>query len=246
MWYTKYMTKYVKIYNHVLENYIKKLKVGDIIPFEVDIAEEFNVSRMTVNKAISALVDEGYLKRIKGKGTYIIAQSSNSVKDLGELYSYSEDMQKRNIRPQTRLLSYEFLESVDDYTREIMQMTEEDNLHKIVRLRYADEKPISIDYTYVVTKYVPELNSAKLTESMLVYYETEAGIKIGYEDQNITATIANEELANLLDISVGAPLLRIDGFLSTDEDEIFEHSEVYYIPDWYTLKKRAYRPTKEK
>lgn len=240
------MTKHMKIYNHVLENYIKKSQIGDRIPFEIDLAEECNVSRMTVNKAISSLVDEGYLNRIKGKGTFIIAHSSNNIKDLGELYSYSEDMQKRDIKPKTKLLSYELIDNAKPEIVERMHLNEDDSLHKIVRLRYADEKPISVDYTYIATKYVPDLDYSKLTESMLSFYEEEAGINIEYEDQDITALLSNKELANILGIEIGEPLLKTDGYLTTEDNEIFEHSEVYYVPDWYKLKVRAYRSTKDK
>lgn len=239
------MTKYTKIYNHVLNNYIKKLEINDMIPFELDLAEEFQVSRMTVNKAINSLVDEGYLKRIKGKGTFIVAKSSNNTKDLGELYSYSEDMQKRNVKPVTKILDYEYIEKADDDNIKIMGLNEDDSLHKIVRLRYLNEKPISIDYTFISTKYVEDLDYSKLSDSMLVYYEKEMGIKIGYEDQEIKAAIADSELSGLLQIETGSPLLRIDGCMTNQYEEVFEHSIVYYVSDAYKLKKRAYRPNGE-
>lgn len=240
------MTKYTKIYNHVLNNYIKKLEINDMIPFELDLAEEFKISRMTVNKAINALVDEGYLKRIKGKGTFIVAKSSNNTKDLGELYSYSEDMHKRNAKPLTKILDYEYIERADDANIKLMGLSEGDSLHKIVRLRYLNNKPISIDYTYIPTKYIKDLDHSKLSDSMLEYYEGEMGIIIGYEDQEIKAAVADTELSKILEVKKGSPLLRIDGCMTNQYEEIFEHSIVYYVSDAYKLKKRAYRPNNDK
>ncbi len=240
------MTKYTKIYNHILDNYVLKRKIDDKIPNEVDIAKEFGISRMTVNKAISTLVDEGYLKRVRGKGTYIISKTSNNSKDMGVLYSYTEDMKKRGVTPTTKILNYEYVDNPNDELCLRMNLDEKAHLHKIVRIRYIEEKPISIDYSYISAKYVSKFQIAKSNESMIDYYEKELGINIGYEDQDISAAVADKSLSKSLSINIGDPLLKINSTLSTTSDEIFEYSIVYYVTGAYKLKQRAYRPSLKK
>ncbi len=238
------MTKYEKIYNHIIENYINKLDLNMKIPNELDIAKQFNVSRMTVNKSINALVDEGYLNRIRGKGTYIKSKNGNTTKYLGELYSYSEDMQKRNVTPTTKIINYEYITEPSDKLKKKMKISTNEHIHKVVRLRFNGKTPLSLDYTYILAKFIPEINYKKMSKSMIKFYEEDSKIIIGYEDQNIKACIATDELSKLLQIKVGDPLLRIEGKMVTSDEEVFECSTVYYISDAYILKNRAFRPKK--
>ncbi len=235
------MKKYEIIYNYIREEWIKIKGLETMIPNEIDIAQKFDVSRMTVNKAIKNLVDEGYLKRVKGQGTFIISKTSKTEKDLGELRSYSEDMQKRGITPTTKLIHYQKVEHPPEHVKQKMKLQNDEKLHYIVRVRYDGKTPISLDYTYVSTKYVPILNIDKLTSSLFDIYEKNLGIKIEYSDQEIYAEVANEEIADLLSINQGDPLLCIEGLTNTSNNQVFEYTTVYYVSKSYRITKRAVR-----
>lgn len=239
------MTKYLKIYNHIMHEYIEKKKIGEKIPNETEFAEKLKASRMTVNKSINSLVDEGYLKRKRGKGTFIISKTGNNSKDLGELLSYSEDMKKRNITPTTKLISYEFIEHPDEDLVNNMNLADDESIHKIIRVRYAKDKAISLDYTFLSNRYIKEIDYAKLTSSLFQYYEEDLGIVIKYSDQEIFAVNADEKVSELLHVPNGSPLLKITGLTADKFDKIFEYTEVFYVSDAYRLKKRAYRPHQE-
>ena len=64
----------------------------DALPPERDLADDFNVSRITVRKAIHGLVSEGMLVRRQGSGTFVRARVE---KNFSKLTSFSEDMRAR-------------------------------------------------------------------------------------------------------------------------------------------------------
>src|ERR1700743_223246 len=70
----------------------KKLAPGDALPAQRDLAEQFEVSRITVRKALDALVGEGLLNRRQGTGTFVAARVEKS---FSKLSSFTEDMKSR-------------------------------------------------------------------------------------------------------------------------------------------------------
>ncbi len=236
------MKKYKQVYTYIYDEYIKNKEVGSKIPPEIEIAKNLDVSRMTVNKAVHLLVDSGFLKRVKGQGTYIISHDEKFTKDLDDLLSYSEEMEKRNVIPTTDLLSYKCTKNIPREIRYKMKIEDENqSLHYIERLRYSEGVPISLDVTYVNSKFVEVFDMSKVTKSLFQYYEDDLKIEIGYADQLISAVLAGEKRGELLRVSPGEPLIKIESLNYTTEEEIFEFSTVYYTANAYQIKKKSIR-----
>jgi GntR family transcriptional regulator len=70
----------------------------DALPAERDLAAEFNVSRITVRKALDGLVSEGLLVRRQGSGNFV---STRVQKNFAKLTSFSEDMRARGRSPRS-------------------------------------------------------------------------------------------------------------------------------------------------
>src|SRR5579862_6764201 len=83
-----------------------RLGAEEALPPERELAEEFGVSRITVRKALDALVDEGLLNRRQGAGTFVAARPEARVeKSFSKLSSFSEDMISRGRKPESVWLS---------------------------------------------------------------------------------------------------------------------------------------------
>lgn len=80
------------------------LTVGDMIPAEMEFCEFCSVSRPTVRQALSELVSEGYLTRLKGKGTYVSRPKIQAM-FFNRLLSFNEEMKERGLTPSTRVLA---------------------------------------------------------------------------------------------------------------------------------------------
>ena len=235
------MKKYIQIYTYLINECIPQKNLGDFIPNEVDLAEQFSVSRMTVNKAIKLLENEGILQRIRGKGTLVISHENNTIKNLGKLQSYSEDMKRRNIEPVTKLVSYNFISHPSEELKLKLKLRDTDKLHNIVRVRYFNSKPITVDYTYISTRFIKEIDLSKMTGSLFRFYEEDMNVKIEYSNQEIYAENATSEISELLDIKKGTALLVIDGVTHTNNDDPFEYTRVYYEASSYKIRQRANR-----
>ncbi|MFV0499086.1 MAG: GntR family transcriptional regulator [Bacilli bacterium] len=235
------ITKYQEVYSFLLSEIILKQEIGTSIPIEVELVEKFKFSRMTVNKAIKLLENDGYVKRVKGKGTFIVSHESNKIKNLSKLQSYSEDMKQRNMNPTTKLISYNLVTNPDSTVVRKLSLKPGQSVHKVIRVRYSGEEPISVDFSFISTEYVESINVNKLNGSLFRFYEKDLGIDIGFSDQEISAEKADNFLSDVLKVKKGTPLLVIEGVTNTITSQKFEYTKVYYVSDSYKIKIRATR-----
>jgi GntR family transcriptional regulator len=197
---------------HQLEEYIKQqiadgtLKEEEAIPSERELAERFQISRMTVRQAITNLVLEGYLYRQKGRGTFINIKKVEQ--ELQGLTSFTEDMISRGMAPSSTLLSFEIIPA-DKKTAAELLLAENDHIYKIKRIRLADGAPMALETAYIPVKIVPGLTAENSNQSLYHYIEESLSLSISAAKQEIEASIANYEEAVGLAIAEGAPILSI-------------------------------------
>ena len=129
------MHSYVKVYQYILEKIQNgEFLEGDLIPKEMDLSEQFHVSRPTVRHALNDLVNEGYLTRVRGRGSFV-----TKPKVLQEytkfIESYNQEMEKKGLSPLTKVLELSLI-----YPSEPIQcrlsITEEERVVKLRRLRF--------------------------------------------------------------------------------------------------------------
>jgi GntR family transcriptional regulator len=139
--------------------------VGYQIPPEIRLCEQFNVSRITVVKALERLVEEGLLVREQGKGTFV-ALPALSTESL-ELMSFTEEMKRKGKNPGTIVLS----KSWSKPNIGIQQRLKLDSSEKVLairRLMMADDLPIGIQTSYLPEKHFPDLMNY-VTDNVSLY-----------------------------------------------------------------------------
>ena len=120
-------------------------KKGDKITSERELCEAYNVSRITVRNAIDELVRQGRLEKIQGKGTFVVGTSI--IQNLGNVYSFSREMEKQGKISATRLVVKELQKATGKVSR-ALGINEGDLVVYIERLRCAESKPIMLEKTY--------------------------------------------------------------------------------------------------
>lgn len=232
--------KYIQVENYIL-NKIKNgtLQVGDKVETEEELTDFFGFSRMTINKALNRLVDQGYLYRIAGSGTFVrTTHISKLLKP--QIESFTEDMESVGLKPGSKLLSYELIKS-DDYPEIKEKLDIEDNifLHYFVRLRFGDDIPIAISHNYVSTKVLPSLDISAL-EGSFYKYITENNYEILKSDVDLEATLPTENQKKLLKIENEA-LLNSNTLLYVrynKQEYKLGYFETYYVGSMYTYRLR--------
>lgn len=127
---------------------------GSRLPSETEICKMFEVSRITVRKAIDELQSENYLVKKQGKGTFV--QGRCIDQKLHKFYSFSEELDRLGIKETAKLAIFQ--EIVPGASiREALQLEVEEKVFWIKRIRYMDEKSYTIEQSYIPMKYAPEM-----------------------------------------------------------------------------------------
>ncbi|RZT21932.1 GntR family transcriptional regulator [Fictibacillus sp. BK138] len=178
---------------------------GSMISSEREFAENYEVSRMTVRQAINNLVNDGYLTRRKGKGTFVSGKKIEQ-KLLG-LTSFTEDMKTRGYKPASKLVSFQTVEANNKLAK-ALDISQNEEVYEIKRVRLANEIPMAIETTYVPVQLI-QLSEIHIKEGSLYSQVENAGFHIDYANQSLEASIAREAESEILEIAKGAPVLLI-------------------------------------
>lgn len=153
---------YYQLKNIIIEKIkTKEWPLNTKIPTERELCEIYNVSRITVRKALNELEQEGYLHRKQGKGTYVKGQTY--VQRLSSFYSFSEEIRKMGSVPSAQLLSYEVIDAGSEISQKL-GIKPEDQVLAIRRLRLADNEPFAIETSYLVHRYTKALKKEDVAE----------------------------------------------------------------------------------
>lgn len=209
----------------------KEYEAGSKIPTEAELIGKFDVSRMTVNKALATLRNKGYIFSVRGKGTFVKKEVVH--KKLNELTSFTEEMKSRGITPITKTLEFAYTSMGFEAEKDSLELQREDSVYKIVRVRYNEDIPMALDVTILSEKVTGPIEFSKMGTSLFEYLQDEVGIVIDYSIQKIKAIKADEFLSAHLDIMLGDPVLKISGVTYDVNNKPFEVVHTYYVHDAY-------------
>jgi GntR family transcriptional regulator len=226
---------------------VEKIKVmidqqytqGDLIPSETELMARYKVSRNTVRQAIDMLVRQGYVTRVQGKGTFVVSERNRY--GLQKLVSFSEDMRRRGLHPDTQLLG---LAKVDPPAHVALGLglAESEQAYEIRRLRLADGEPMALGVTYLPCSLLPNLTEDMIAKgSLFELINARTSSRIAYADRTIQPVTADAAQAALLQVPEGSPLMLVEGFTFLENDQPAECIAIYYRGDRYKFAYHAVR-----
>ena len=207
------------------------LASGQRAPSERKLAEQLGISRMTVRAALSNLIADGFLYSVPGKGTFVADPKLRQ--DLLELTSFTQDMQRRGLRPGSRLLDLGVHREAPAKVYQALGLPEEEELVRLHRLRTADDQPMCLE-----TSYLPGASFSWLLgqdfESKSLYKALEDhGVELIKAEEHLEATSVREAETELLTIPVGSPALLIERTTYTMQEKPVEYVKSLYRGDRY-------------
>lgn len=202
------------------------LSPDEALPPERDLAEEFQVSRITIRKALDGLVAEGLLTRRQGAGTFVAARVE---KNFSKLSSFTEDMISRGRTPRSEWLK-KAEGAVTPEESMVLGSSPGTPVYRFHRIRYADDLPMALEYSTVPAFSLPSVEAvgASLYEALAA-----AGHRPARALQRLRAVLFTAEQAGLLGVKPGDPGLLIErrGFLK--DGRAVEFTQSYYRGDAY-------------
>ena len=202
------------------------VRPAEALPAERDLAMDFSVSRITVRKALDALVAEGLLIRRQGAGTFVAARVE---KQFAKLSSFTEDMAARGRSVRTEwLLRGEGTVTPDESL--MLGLSPGAGVHRFRRIRFADDLPMAIEHSAISGFALP--GAEAVGDSLYAALE-DTGNRPVRALQRLRAVLFTTEQAKLLGIEKGAPGLYIErrGFL--DDGRAVEATQSWYRGDTY-------------
>ena len=215
---TKTIPAYQRIKNAILDNiHSGKWQAGNAISTEMALAEEFGVSRMTVNRALKELSEERVLERRQGSGTFVAQQQFNHT--FVEVRNIAEDLKSANRDYEAKVVSKRAVTAsmLDDELRrkfgidEMATVTHTDAsdapvLYEVKIIHVADDQPIQFEERWVDAKKVPEFIEQDFTVVNTSDYLV-AKIPLESGSYTIRALAAPNEVADALQIAAQSPTL---------------------------------------
>lgn len=228
------MHSYSIIYNDLLEK-IKSgaLKEGDFIPKEMDLSKQFEVSRPTVRQALNMLVNDGYLKRVRGKGSYVtkpkvLQQYTQFIE------SYNYEMEKKGLVPSTKVLEIGLVYPNEKIQRQL-RISPEEKVVKLRRLRSVSEngslKPIILTTVYFPFRLLPDAFQYDFEKQSFYGVLDTHGIQVRKGTRLLEIKALGKDRAALFGLPDGSPCHYISSVGYDENDQPVEYSENYYPAD---------------
>lgn len=232
-----YQTIYEDIYEKINSGYWKP---GSKIPNELELMEQFQVSRASVRKALHKLENNGYISRKTGIGSFVKFNKMDYM--LARMEGYSEQMKRIHINPSSELLSIELMVELQPEIIEALNLNKRDKVYCIARIRKADGDPMAYEIVYVPQKLCPDLHThVTETASLFDIYERVYGHKMKFGDIELEAELANTQTQKVLGVRKSEPMLKMKCTVTMENDQPLYYVICYYIGDKYKFTTRLPR-----
>ncbi|MFK4424473.1 GntR family transcriptional regulator [Bacillus sp. RC51] len=192
------------------------------LPTEEALMNRFEVSRNTIRKVISQLVNRGYIFQVQGSGMFLRETSVTDYINLGSLRGLTKNLVSQNI--ETKVLELEVIDADEEIAKQ-MQCEVGTRLYFLKRLRIVDGKPFSIEVSYFKKDIILYLNEDIALSSVYSYFIEDLRLNIGFADKVISCEKINKENAKLLELNEGDPALLIENTVYLVNGTIFELSQ---------------------
>lgn len=189
------------------------------IPSESDLANELGVSRTTIRDALSRLEIEGTVYRKQGAGTFVNRPGLQIKSRLDEIWSYEAVLEAHGYQPSVELLGvYKALP--DESIRSILGLDPGEEVTILRKLFSEDSEPVIFTENHIPGRFVPqELEEEQLTLPIYELVEVCCQQTLNYYLSEVVPMVADEELAQLLNVKINTPLLALEETGYNDDNE---------------------------
>ena len=229
----------------ISEAIVDKIKAGDLqpgdqIPSENELIKHFEVSNTTARKSLLDLESKGWVKRIKGKGTYVLNRTPDHhlMRTLGSIYAtrrgFHESLIAEGFRPKNLVLEKMILP--DGISSEIggRHFIIEGPVLKIHQLRYADEEIIKDELKYISLTLCPNINRLPTEISYFKVYESTYHLKIEEVKQTLSTEIVQPVAReNNFELSNPTAMFILDSAVVCSGQKVVEIERSHYRGDKY-------------
>jgi GntR family transcriptional regulator len=204
------------------------------IPTEDQLQKLYGVSRTTVRLALAKLVNEGYIRRQQGKGTYVNPRGlvtevgpKRLSRDMFGIKNTTQIIQSAGMKVTTRVLHFERV-LPREAVAEKLGINEKDPVLHFERIRYADDKPLVMEKSWIPTAQCPDLKREDVEGSLYSALFKKYHYRIAAAHQSLRAILASDLDARILDLQVGEPVMLVHGVSYLADGRAIEVEESHF------------------
>lgn len=213
--------------------------LGDRLPSEQELMRQFGVSRITAKRAMDELADARLVVRGRGRGTVVsYVRPAEPIRSGVE--GLLENLLMMGFKTQVELIELAYVRPSDDVARRLA-VPRDSLVQRAVRLRKIGGEPFSHLTTHVPEDVGHAFGRRELARQPLLALLERAGVVITSAEQTISATLADAQIAPLLGVDVGTPLLRVVRVVHDQNGRAVELLAALYRPDRYQMRMRLSR-----
>lgn len=222
--------KYLLIYEEIA----KQIQEGHyapktILPSENEFADSYQTSRETIRKALNLLAQNGFIQKIRGKGSLVLDLKRHQFPISG-LVSFKELAENMGGKAET---------SVQDFTLELagreiakeLHVDDDEKVWKVTRVRQIDGERMILDRDFLVERLVPGLTRENCKNSIFEYIEKQLEKKISFAKKEFTVEEPNEEDRRHLDMEGYHAIVVVKNYIYFDDATQFQYTESRHRPD---------------
>ena len=219
------MVKYEKIAFSLKNDILnEKYKPNEQLPFEKELCEKFNASKMTVKKALDILVNEGLIVKRRGSGTFVKDLTKEDLLYLSEKKQFlglTKAEAAHDIK--SDLLDFKII-NANKKVASVLKIDEDDFVCFINRVRYVDKEPLVIEKTYMPLYIVEGIKKADALDSVYNFLENKLKLKIQSAHSTVRAEKPNEIDKKYLLLKDDEPVIEVEKIGYLENGKVFEYS----------------------
>ncbi|MBP1948456.1 trehalose operon repressor [Virgibacillus litoralis] len=224
------MQKYLTIYHEL----VKKIQSNQLpestkLPSENELTEIYSTSRETIRKALNQLAQDGYIQKIRGKGSVVIDTNKFDFPVSG-IVSFKELATNLQLPANTIVNELAIVEA-DQELQSKLNINLRDSVWKVVRARKISGEKVILDKDYFNKDYVPELTREICEDSIYDYLENQLELKISFARKEIVVEEPSEEDRALLDLEGYSNVVVIKSMVYLEDTSLFQYTESRHRPD---------------
>ncbi len=233
-------TEGIPLYVKIRESLRQQIATGELergqkLPSEDELASMFGVSRMTVRQGTSCLIDEGLLYRRHGVGTFVTLP--HIERDHSRLTNFFENSNMAGIHAKAKIIELEITRAKPPVAQALLLELEDSVIH-IKSLRQADDIIVTLHDAYIPHRMFANIireDSLDFNVQALWSEFQKCGYPVKRAVQKLEARLADQDLAKLMQIQVGAPILFKERTVYAEDGTPVEFTYCYNRGDMYSL-----------
>lgn len=203
---------------------------GERLPSEPDLCKHFDVSRTTLRQALGSLEAEGLIRRDKGRGTYVAKPRSSSWL-LQSSHGFFDEATRDGRKVTSRVLQAE-VARLPLWASEALGLAEGEPGLTLKRVRWVDDHLVMYVETHLPKRFADVVLAADLENGSLYRtLEERLGCVVASGRRVVEAKTAESDLAKLLQVDHGSPLLYVESVSFDEEDVPFECYRAWHRAD---------------